>query len=188
MGRAWRLLLGLEVVEQDGALLRLLTPVLDDDTRAVDDLASVALAVDLACNTNPKSALGSLATFQPVQTGGPGGKPTQPSPLAQLLAIGHLDQRDLVLAAQRHDQLLVGLLLARLVQHAHVSLAAVQGLGGLAQAAREPVVDQGDLEDALEGVQDGHAAGLGIAAVGCDLDLVRGLDLFLVGGLFSVRL
>ena len=43
-----RLLLGLEVVEQDGALLRLLTPVLDDDARAVDDLARVALTVDLA--------------------------------------------------------------------------------------------------------------------------------------------
>lgn len=44
-----RLLLGLEVVEQDGALLGLLTPVLDNDARAVDDLAGVALAVDLAC-------------------------------------------------------------------------------------------------------------------------------------------
>ena len=44
-----RLLLGLEVVEEDAALLGLLTPVLDDDARAVDDLAGVALAVDLAC-------------------------------------------------------------------------------------------------------------------------------------------
>jgi hypothetical protein len=43
------LLLGLEVVEEDRALLRLLTPVLDDDARAVDDLARVALTVDLAC-------------------------------------------------------------------------------------------------------------------------------------------
>ena len=44
-----RLLLGLEVVEEDAALLGLLAPVLDDDARAVDDLAGVALAVDLAC-------------------------------------------------------------------------------------------------------------------------------------------
>ena len=44
-----RLLLGLEVVEEDAALLGLLTPVLDDDARAVDDLAGVAFAVDLAC-------------------------------------------------------------------------------------------------------------------------------------------
>jgi hypothetical protein len=44
-----RLLLGLEVVEEDAALLGLLTPVLDDDARAVDDLTGVAFAVDLAC-------------------------------------------------------------------------------------------------------------------------------------------
>jgi hypothetical protein len=43
------LLLGLEVVEEDAALLGLLTPVLDDDARAVDDLAGVTLTVDLAC-------------------------------------------------------------------------------------------------------------------------------------------
>jgi hypothetical protein len=46
--QAIRLLLGLEVVEEDAALLRLLTPVLDDDARAVDDLAGVTLTVDLA--------------------------------------------------------------------------------------------------------------------------------------------
>jgi hypothetical protein len=45
------LLLSLEVVEQNGALLGLLTPVLDDDARAVDDLAGVTLAVELACFT-----------------------------------------------------------------------------------------------------------------------------------------
>jgi hypothetical protein len=45
---ATRLLLSLEVVEEDGALLRLLTPVLDDNARAVDDLAGVTLTVDLA--------------------------------------------------------------------------------------------------------------------------------------------
>lgn len=48
-----RLLLGLEVVEQDAALLGLLTPVLDDNARAVDDLAGVALAVDLAYFARP---------------------------------------------------------------------------------------------------------------------------------------
>ena len=44
-----RLLLGLEVVEEDGALLRLLTPVLDDNARAVDDLTGVTLTINLAC-------------------------------------------------------------------------------------------------------------------------------------------
>jgi hypothetical protein len=38
-------LLGLEVVEEDGSLLRLLTPVFDDNAGAVDNLACIALAV-----------------------------------------------------------------------------------------------------------------------------------------------
>jgi hypothetical protein len=45
---AVHLLLGLEVVEEDAALLGLLTPILDNDARAVDDLAGVALTVNLA--------------------------------------------------------------------------------------------------------------------------------------------
>lgn len=40
------LLRRLEVVHDDGALLRLLTPVLDNDARAVDNLAGVTLAVE----------------------------------------------------------------------------------------------------------------------------------------------
>ena len=42
------LLLSLEVVEEDGTFLGLFTPVLDNDTRAVDDLAGVSFAVELA--------------------------------------------------------------------------------------------------------------------------------------------
>ena len=42
-------MLGLEVVEKDAALLGLLTPVTDDNARAVDDLAGVSLTVNLAC-------------------------------------------------------------------------------------------------------------------------------------------
>jgi len=42
------LLLGLEVVEEDRALLGLLTPILDNDARAVNDLAGVTLTVNLA--------------------------------------------------------------------------------------------------------------------------------------------
>jgi hypothetical protein len=44
----WRLLLGLEVVEEDAALLGLLTPITDDDARAVDNLASIAFTIELA--------------------------------------------------------------------------------------------------------------------------------------------
>lgn len=45
---ATRLLLSLEVVEEDAALLGLLTPILDDDARAVDHLTGVTLTIDLA--------------------------------------------------------------------------------------------------------------------------------------------
>lgn len=40
------LLLGLEVVEQDGAFLGFLAPVADDDAGAVDDFSGVAFAVE----------------------------------------------------------------------------------------------------------------------------------------------
>jgi hypothetical protein len=57
-GGATRLLLGLEVVEEDAALLGLLAPVLDDNARAVDHLAGVAFTVDLACrNISPSSCI-----------------------------------------------------------------------------------------------------------------------------------
>ena len=46
-----RLLLGLEVVEQNATLLALLTPVADDDAGAVHDLAGVAFTINLAYNT-----------------------------------------------------------------------------------------------------------------------------------------
>lgn len=46
------LLLGLEVVEEDRALLGLLTPVADDHAAAVDDLAGVTLTVEDTWDTN----------------------------------------------------------------------------------------------------------------------------------------
>lgn len=111
-------------------------------------------------------------------------KLTETSPLAELLAVGDLDQRDLVLAAESDDELLVGLLLASLVEDAHVGLATVKGLGGLTETAGKTVVDEGDLEHALERVEDRHAAA---GVVGRHLDLLGRLDL-LLGNLFSVRL
>lgn len=39
------LLLGLEVVEEDRSLRRLLTPILNNDARAVDNLARIAFPV-----------------------------------------------------------------------------------------------------------------------------------------------
>ena len=91
-----------------------------------------------------------------------------------------------MLGAKRHDQLLIRLLLARLVEDTHVGLASIEGLAGLAQAAREPVVDESEFEDAFEGFEDGHLA-LGRCGVGADFDFFGGGDDG-GGGLFSVRL
>lgn len=111
------------------------------------------------------------------------GKLTETDPLAEHLSIGNLDEGDLVLRAESDNELLVSLLLAALVEDTHVGLAAVEGLGGLTETTGKTVVDQGDAQNTLEGVQDGHLAAAGI---GRNLDLLSGGD----GGcgLFSVRL
>jgi len=93
-----------------------------------------------------------------------------------------------VLAAKSNHELLVCLLLAVLVEDTHVCLATVESLGGFAQTAGKSVVDEGELENTLEGVDDGHlatAAGGGFAGCG-DLNLLGGRG----GGglLFSVGL
>lgn len=113
------LLFSLEVVQEDVALLALLAPISNHDAGAVDNLAGISLAVEDA------------------ETG----------PLAEELSIRHLDERDLVLRAQSDDELLVGLLLASLVQDTHVCLATIEGFGCLAQASGETIVDEGEFED-----------------------------------------
>ena len=90
-----------------------------------------------------------------------------------------------MLGAESHNKLLVGLLLAALVQDTHVSLTTVQGLSGLAQTTGKSVVDERDTENSLQGIQDGHLA-TG-ASVGRNLDLIGG-DNGVGLGLFSVRL
>jgi hypothetical protein len=113
---------------------------------------------------------------------GTGSRLTETSPLAELLAVVNLDQGDVVLRAQGDDQLLVRLLLAALVQDAHVGLASVEGLGSLAQTAGKTVVHEGELQNTLEGILNGHLA---LGGIGGNLNLLRGL-----GGvvLFYVRL
>ena len=69
----------LEVVQEDVQTLRLLTVVLDDDTRAPDDLAGVTLTVDLG----------------------------ESGPLAEDLGVRDLDQVDVVLGAKSLDELQV---------------------------------------------------------------------------------
>lgn len=112
-----------------------------------------------------------------------GEKLTETDPLAEHLSVRNLDEGDLVLGAESDNELLVSLLLAALVEDTHVGLAAVEGLGGLTETTGKTVVDQGDAQNTLEGVQNGHLAAAGI---GRNLDLLSGGD----GGcgLFSVRL
>ena len=168
-------MLGLEVVEENGTLLALLTPVLDDDARAVDDLACVTLTVQNACEPHVSNEFPSSKFSQTLLT--------KTSPLAELLAIGNLDQRNFMLGAQSDDQLLVGLLLARLVQDAHVRLSPVQGLRSLAQTTGKTIVHQSKLQHTLQGVQNGHLT-LG-GGIGGNFDFLRN-----IGGvvLFYVRL
>ena len=108
---------------------------------------------------------------------------TETSPLAELLAIGDLDEGDLVLGAESNDELLVGLLLAGLVEDAHMGLTAVEGLGSLTETTGKTVVHEGDLENTLEGIKDAHLA-LG-GSIGGNLNLLGGLG---DSVLFYVRL
>jgi hypothetical protein len=91
-----------------------------------------------------------------------------------------------VLGAKGNNKLLVSLFLTALVQDTHVGLTTVEGLGGLTETTGKTVVDQGDAENTLEGIEDRHlTAGAG---VGADLDLIGGGNGGVGNGLFSVRL
>lgn len=115
----------LEVVEEDVEALRLDTVLLDDDARAADDLARVALAVDLA----------------------------EASPGAENLGVADLDEVNLVLGAQRLDELDVLSLRAGLDEDAEVGLTLIEGLGALAETAGETVMDEGVLQDLLQNLR-----------------------------------
>ena len=115
----------LEVVEEDVETLALDTVVLDDDARAADDLAGVALTVDLA-------------------EAGPG---------TEDLGVTDLDEVDLVLGTEGLNQLDVLGLSAGLDEDAEVGLTLVEGLGALAETAGETVVNEGVLQDLLNDSQ-----------------------------------
>ncbi len=92
-----------------------------------------------------------------------------------------------MLPAQRHHQLLVRLLLASLVQHAHVCLSPIQRLARFPQPACQAVVNQGEFEDAFKGFEDGHLRGAGRGTWG-DFDFIGAFGRGWGRGLFSVRL
>ncbi len=76
-----------------------------------------------------------------------------------------------MLGAESDDELLVGLLLAGLVEDAHVGLSSVEGLGSLTETAGKTVVHEGELEDTLEGIKDRHLA---LGSLSGNLDLLGG--------------
>jgi hypothetical protein len=90
-------------------------------------------------------------------------KRTETGPLAELLSVGDLNQGDVVLIAKSDNKLLVGLLLAVLVQDTHVCLSAIEGLGSLTETTGKTVVHERELQDTLESVENGHLALGGIA-------------------------
>jgi hypothetical protein len=99
-----------------------------------------------------------------------------------LLSVRNLDQRNLVLGAESDDELLVCLLLAGLVQDAHVGGLSVQVLGCLAETTGKTIVDESNLQNSLKSLEDGELSlSCGVSR---DLDLI-GLD---NGGFFYVRL
>lgn len=138
-------LLGSEVLHEDSTLSRVLTPVLDDDARAANDLAGVALTVELA------------------ETG----------PLAELLGVRDLDERDLLigLVAEGLNKTDVRLLSDRVAEDSHVSVARRESLGGLTETTGKAVGNQGLLEDTTESILNRHATrGSGLS--NGDLDLL----------------
>ena len=111
----------LEVVEEDVETLGLNTVVLDDDTGAANDLAGVALTVELA----------------------------ETSPGTEDLGVSNLDEVDFVLGAESLDELDVFGLSAGLDEDTEVGLALIEGLGALAEATGEAVVNESVLQDLL---------------------------------------
>lgn len=92
-----------------------------------------------------------------------------------------------MLSTKRHHQLLIRLFLARIAQHAHMGLTAIERLASFTKTARESIVDECEFEHALESFENGHAA-FGGGGIGGDFDFVGGGDGGGGGGLFSVRL
>lgn len=122
-------------VEQELSSLGVLTPVGDDNTRSTNNLSGVTLSVELA----------------------------QTSPLTELLGIGDLDKGDLLLGlvAESLDELEVRLVGDGVTEHTELGLSSRQSLGALSQTSDETVVDDGLLQDGLEGILKGESSGGG---------------------------
>lgn len=123
------------MIKDNTSLSRFLTPVLDDDTRAANNLSGVAVSVNLA----------------------------ETSPLTKLLSIRNLDDGDRLsgLVRKSLDQSSVGLFGDGLAQNAELGLTRRESLGSLSETSSKTVVDQSLLEDTSQGIFNGDTAGGG---------------------------
>ena len=96
--------------------------ILDDDARAANDLPRVAFLIDLA----------------------------KTRPGAEDLGVSDLDEVDLVLGAESFDELQILGLGDGLDEDAKMGLALVKGLGTLAKAASETIMQKSVLQNLLE--------------------------------------
>jgi hypothetical protein len=142
--------------------LALNTVFLDDDARASDDFARVALTVDLAETSPGTENLGiSNLTLSSVHI------------TMRNVMNTNLDEVDLVLSAKSLNQLDVLSLSASLDKNAKMGMASVKSLGALAKATGEAIVNEGIFEHLLQGVLYGHLALGG----GGDFDLLNSVNL-----------
>jgi hypothetical protein len=111
----------LEVLKKNVQSFALRTVVLDDNARAAHNLAGVAFSIDLA----------------------------QSGPCTKDLRVSDLDQVDVVLGAQRDDELDVLGLSASLNKDAKMRLALVECLGSLSKTASKSIVEKSVLQDLL---------------------------------------
>ena len=107
----------------EGAGIGFLTPGLDHDARATDNLDGLTIGVVLA----------------------------QTSPLTEKLGVIDLDKRSLVLVTESGDKLGVSLLVTRVGEDAQVSLTTVQSLDSLTETTGQTIVVHRDLQNLTKG-------------------------------------
>jgi len=125
-----------EVVDEDVETLALGTIVLDNDTRAADNLTGVTLFVDLA------------------KTG----------PLTENLRVTDLDQVDFVFGTEGLNQLEVLGFATGLNEDTQVSLAFIESLGGFTETAGKTITNESGLQDLLQH-EEIVSVGLGVQSI-----------------------
>lgn len=123
---------GLEVLEKNLSLGRVLAPVGDDSDTAANNLSGVTGAVELS----------------------------KTDPLTELLGVRDLDEGNLVLGlvAESLNELDVRLLSDRVAEDGKDSLAGGESLGGRSQTTGKTVVGKSNAESTLEGLLNGDFA------------------------------